>query len=221
MGLGNSHRPAIPLPDLFQHSGRTRRPIREHAHGLDVCVSVATVAAVSDRRIAIPPVIDEPLAGHVVIAADDVRRTGSLAKRVKFHSSQPQPPQMLPEGMLLGHSPAQEIERQPAAFVLIVSLIAKRWSAPDATEILGLDELSGRIDLSDFLHRQLDGPALVDECAHHLPFIALVRVPMSIERREAGGRQWFVDRGKGIDPWVPFAYRSRKSRQVVRELWIE
>src|SRR5215211_4969647 len=128
---------------------------------------------------------------------------------------------MLPEGMLLGHSPAQEIERQPAAFVLIVSLVPELRSAPDATEILGLDELSGRIDLSDFLHRQLDGSALVNECAHHLPFIALVRVPMSIERREAGGRQWFVDRGKGIDPWVPFADRSRKSRQVVRELWIE
>src|SRR5829696_1617233 len=128
---------------------------------------------------------------------------------------------MLPEGMLLGHSPAQEIERQPAAFVLIVSLIPELRSAPDVTEILGLDELSGRIDLSDFLHRQLDCSALVNECAHHLPFIALVRVPMSVERREAGGRQWFVDRREGVDPWVPLADRSRKSCQVVRELWIE
>src|SRR5829696_743100 len=128
---------------------------------------------------------------------------------------------MLPEGMFLVHAPTQEIEGQPAALVLIVGLISQRRGAPDATQILGLDELSAGIDLPDLAHRQLDRPALVDERADHLPFIARVRVPMSVERREASGRQWLVDRREGIDPGVTLADRPRILRQVVRELRVE
>ena len=110
MGLGDGHRPAIPLPDLFQQTGRTRRPIREHAHGLDVSVGVAPIAAVRLSRIATPSMVKKPLAGHVVIAADDVGGTRLLEQWVELFPSQPQPPQMLPERMLLAHAPTQEIE---------------------------------------------------------------------------------------------------------------
>src|SRR3954469_3731071 len=110
MGLGDGHRAVIPLPDLFHQSGGTRRPIRKHTYRLDIGVGVAPVAAVSDSRIAVPPVVKEPLAGHVVVAADDVGWTGLLAQRVQLFSGQPQPPQMLPERMLLGHSSTQEVE---------------------------------------------------------------------------------------------------------------
>jgi hypothetical protein len=61
----------------------------------------------------------------------------------------------------------------------------------------------------------------VDERARHLPFILRVGMPVPVERREAGGRQWLVDRREGVDPWVALADRSRKARQVVGELRIE
>ena len=127
---------------------------------------------------------------------------------------------MLPEGMFLAHAPTEEIEDNQRRF-LVVSLVSQRRSAPDAAQILGLNELSIGIDLPDLPHRQLDRPALVDERADHLPFIARVRMPMPVERREAGGRQWLVDRGEGIDPRVALADRSRISRQVVGELRVE
>src|SRR5919107_1475811 len=119
MGLSNGHRAVIPLPDLFQETGRPWRPIRDHTHSLDVGVGVALIAAVCDSRIAVPPMVEEPLARHVVIAADDVGWTRLLEQWAQLFPGQPQPPEMLPEGVLLAHAPTQEIKCQPAALVLV------------------------------------------------------------------------------------------------------
>jgi hypothetical protein len=54
--------------------------------------------------------VKKALAGHVVIAADDIGGTRLLEEWVELFTSQPQPPQMLPERMLLAYAPTQEIE---------------------------------------------------------------------------------------------------------------
>jgi hypothetical protein len=41
-------------------------------------------------------------------------------------------------------------------------------------------------------------------------FVLSMRIPVTIERGESGGRQGFIDRDKRVDPWIPLGYSPRE-----------
>ena len=94
------------------------------------------------RRIALHPVIEEPVARQVMVDADDVGRArivGDGAQPV----AQPQPVEPLPEGMVGAHPAAQQVPAGPPPQIVERRLIGQRRRREGAAEILRLHQASG------------------------------------------------------------------------------
>ena len=77
--------------------------------------------------------------------------------------------------------PAQQIETEPAAVVLLFRLRPQQRSAICFADILGLYEASPRCDPADCTHRQGGAVAFVDERPQERAGVFSVRVPISVK----------------------------------------
>jgi hypothetical protein len=83
--------------------------------------------------------------------------------------------------MAFDDAPGEEVEAQPAALVLVVGLVGELGGREALAEILGHDQLGGRVDRPDRLHRAGDSKALDDGRPKHRVDVVLVWIPMAVK----------------------------------------
>ena len=123
--------------------------------------------------------------------------------------------------MLVRHTTGQHVEGQPATMVFELGLIGKGWGAVRATGILRLDEPGVRIDLPNARHGEDDRAQLVQKCFYKGAVIAMMGIPMAVQRTEPRRRKRFVDGGVVLKPWISRRNRASVCGELFRERWVE
>jgi hypothetical protein len=176
MDLGRGERQPVAAPGVEGQALEPGETRGADAHRVEIEVAVAAVVDAGPRRITLHPVVQEALAGRVVVEPDDVRRAGVGGQLLEL-TADAGTRQIGPERMPRRDPPGQEIEGQPAARVLVAGLIGEPWRAVGLREVLGLNQPRARVDLPDRAHREPDRHDLVDEDAHEQPVVTPVRMP--------------------------------------------
>ena len=189
--LGRGQRQAVSAPRLQSQALEAGGAIRQDPHRIKVRVAVAPVAGVRPRRIALDAVVEEAFARRIVVEPDDVRRARVRCQLLEL-GAEARTREVRPERMPWRHAPGQEVERQPAARVLVARLIGERGRAVRLGEVLGLNQARGRIDLPDGAHREPDRGDLVEEDAREY-LVARARGDATGHRGRRSGR-WSVAR---------------------------
>src|SRR5688572_20269570 len=89
----------------------------------------------------------------------------------------------------------EQVEAEPAAFILMPGLVQQRRRGEGLAEILGLEEPGIRNGPANGPHRLQGSSAFVDERAKEGGIVVTVRIPMAVEAGESRGGQRLVDRG--------------------------
>src|SRR5688572_4565175 len=110
--------------------------------------------------------IEEALAGQVVIDTDDVRRTWLVQEFRQLGAVDSRLDHEVPEAVILVDAAGEEIEREPAAMVVELRLVLNWSSAVSLSQIFGLNEPRSRIDSSDRVHRRPNPRTLIQKGTH-------------------------------------------------------
>ena len=196
MALGDRDRQTVTVPRLLEQSAQPQRRRVENARR---GVVVITLGGLGERILA---VIEEALAGHIMVHADDVRGAGCVGDGTgavgKTHGLD------LGPHRVAGRDAAREqVPGQPAPFVVAGGDVRQFGRRIVKAEILGLHQPRGRVEAADRRHRPLRRVDLVQQRGPEGAGVAGVRVPEAVQRAETGGGQRFVDRGPVVDPRVP------------------
>ncbi|CAO3436113.1 hypothetical protein [Azospirillum doebereinerae] len=162
--LGDGDGEPVAVPRLAQQRLDARGSLRQDGDGLDVGVPVAAVAGTGNGWIAPHPVVEETLAGQVMVEPQDVGRA-RIRDEFLDGVGEPGVAETRPEGMVAVDPPGQQVEAEPAPLVLEGHRAGQRRRAVDAGDVLGLDQQGRRVDRADRLHGQPGRPCLVDQHA--------------------------------------------------------
>src|SRR5689334_13746807 len=121
---------------------------------------------------------------------------------------------MLPHRMTLIDATRQQIEREPPALILERCLICKTLCAVHTTKIFCLDKLHRGNHFTHRFYRSARSQALIHDSIRKVAPRPTMRIPVTIQRREACRRQWLVDRSYISDLRIALCNSSR----VIREL---
>ena len=151
MDFGDRDRNAVALPRLAQprrEAGIVLQPLHPHRLGIDIGVA-AVPARLRWSGIKVEPVVEEALAGEIMVDAEQVGR------RLRRSRTPPSPPSRSRRRTgccarlcLAVDAAAEQIEAEPAPLILVRRLVAQRLGREGLAEILGLDELAPRDDAS-------------------------------------------------------------------------
>jgi hypothetical protein len=178
---------------------------------------VKAVPADIVARIEMEPVIEEPLTGEIVVDAEQVGLRLAAGEGRDLVPADAGPDQQPVLAVRRIDAAAEQIEAEPAALVLEFRLVAQRRGRITFAQILGLDELRSRHDAADGAHRLERRLALVDQRPEERCVILPVRIPVTVERREAGGGERFVDRRPLLDPGIAGGGLGGEGGELARE----
>src|SRR5207253_11175478 len=105
---------------------------------------VPAVATVQMLRVAVELLVDETLAGHVEVDAQDVRRAGLVDERLQLLLAGAPVAQVTAQGVVRIDLAAQQVVAEPAPLVLELGLVAQVRRAFDMPE----DRKSTRLNSS-------------------------------------------------------------------------
>src|SRR4051794_352589 len=125
MGFGHRQRHLISLPRGTQYPSQPIMGHVERSYRLDIGIAVATVSADDLRRVKVYAVIEEAIAGQIVVDADDVWRTPVILKPCKLCRIGLTFQQEIPQRVLTIDATAEQIPPQPPSLVFEISLISK------------------------------------------------------------------------------------------------
>ncbi len=220
MALGDSERQAVALPSLPQSPFQAVGRWLDDANRLDVREAYELVAAATLGRVAIRPVVEEAVAGQVVVQTQHVGRARSLGDRLEARL-QTEAHQPVPQGVALLHSSAEQIPAQPPALVVEAGLMGDGAGGIGAAEVLGLDQASGWVDLADRGHGQADAVDLVEQSFVEAALVQQVRMPEAVESGEPSCGQGLVDRRPFRYPRISLRRRRREPRQPPGEFGVD
>jgi hypothetical protein len=210
------------IPCFLEQGSRPRRPLDEDPGREDVRVTILAVAAVRVGRVELLALIQEALAREVVVQPDDVGRARVLEEPFELvlgharHVAQPRPHEHV------GREPAgEEVERDPAPFVLEVLLVPEPRRRVRVAEVVCLHELRVRDHLANRPHRQDDGLALMEQAARKGRVVAPVRIPVAVETAEARCGERLVDRRPARHPRVALGRCARVFGELLGELGVD
>ena len=153
-------------------------------------------------RIERGAVVQEALAGDVVVEPEHHRPGHAFLQGGQRGTRHAGVQQAGVEGVGFIHLPQHQVEAEPAALVLIISLVLQPPGGKAAAEVFGLHQPGMRDLAANGLHGALDGTALQREHAQEAGLARLVRRPVAIEAGEARGGQRLVHRGPVGHPGV-------------------
>lgn len=185
-----------------------------YADRLDVGVDVDPFSAAHVGGVVAGAVIEEAIAGDVVVEPDEVRDAGILAEVIEVVRVQPVADEPPAQRMIGPYAPCEQVEAEEPARVLVVGLVGERRRRVDRAEVLRLDEARLRDDLADRAHGGADGAALDEDGPREEARVGRVRVPVSVEGAEAGRRERFVDRRPVRHPRIAFGDAAREIGQA-------
>ncbi len=125
VNLGDGHRTAVARPHFQKRAFQSVRAWLKHAHGLHVGEPHEGVSAAPLRRIAVQPVVEEPVAGQIVVQPHHVGRAGIVGDGGK-PVAQAQDGEAFPQGMVAGDASAEQVPAHPAAGVVELCLMGQR-----------------------------------------------------------------------------------------------
>jgi hypothetical protein len=182
MDLGDGQRDSVTLPRFpkpRRQAGVGLEPL--HPHRLGVDIGVAAVPARLEPGIEVDPVIEEALAGQIMVDADHVGPRLARREPVDLRLADAGLEQALAPVMRAVDPPGEEVEAQPPPLILVRGLAAERSGREDLAEILGLDEAGAGHGGADRPHRLEGAKTLVDQGAKEGRIVAAVRIPMAVE----------------------------------------
>ena len=188
---------------------------------LDVRVAVPPVSAVRPLGIQIEALVQQAIAGQVVVDRDDRGRTGLLRKRLQLFCCHPRLNDVIVERMLGLEATREQVEPQPAPLVLESSLVGEARGREGLAHVIGLHQPRARIDATHLAHRQRRPEALVVESAEELGLVSAVRVPVPVKAREPRRRQRLIDGRPVLYPRIALRDGPRVGRQLLRKARIE
>src|SRR6185369_7227113 len=156
-----------------------------------------------------------------MIQAENVRRQRIVVEPLQLVRLDADVAEILPHPLLAIELAGQEIESQPAAFVLEVRLIRERPRTVSLREIFRLNQTRARIYFANLAHREHGRATLGQHRFCKQQWVAFVRIPVTVETTETRGRERFVDGRVVLDPRKTFCDRSGKPRQLFRKFGIE
>ena len=216
MDFGDRDRGRIAVPRLLYHAPQTGRGRLQHPDRLDIGIALPVIAAMRMGGIALHAMVEEPLAGQIMVDADDVWRTG-IGRNGLQPVLQPVRGHAPPQRMTAPYAPEQQVPCRPAPDILERSLLAQLGSGEGAAEILRLNEPRGGIDPANGLHREPGSVDLVEERAPERALVADMRIPMAIKRRKARRGERLIDRRPLVDPGIALRNAGREISETPRE----
>jgi hypothetical protein len=165
VGLGDSDRQTIAAPRFEQHRSVSAQADFRNAHGSDVSLPLASVPAMRRGRMAIEPMIEEAIAGDVIVQSHDRRRRRTFEQPCELIAIRAGTADERCERMFLVHVAGEQIETDPASMIFEPRLLAHFSCRTDQRGIFGLHELGVRHAHPNCGHRVGDGAALVQERA--------------------------------------------------------
>lgn len=166
--------------------------------------------------------VEEPIARHVVVDPDDVRRAGVADERLELRRRHTRPAREPPEERVLPiDAPGEKVEREEPPVVFEPRLVREPRGREDGCDVLGLHEPSSRTHTSDGAHRSADGPALDQDRSREGCVAARAGVPETVERREAGRGERLVDGSEVDHPRVALGHAPGKLGEPVRKPVLE
>ncbi len=216
VALRDRQRQAIALPRFAQHPFQSVGGGLDHPHGLHVGKAHELVAAATFWRVALRPVVEEPVAGQIVVHADDIGRAGGLGDRLQPRL-QTETDEPAPHGVTRPHEPAKQVPAQPAPIVVEGRLMRDRPGRIGAAEILRLDQPGRWIDLPDRRHGEAHAIDLVQQDLVEAGLVQEVRMPKTIERREPGRGQRLVHGRPVVDPRISLRDRAGETGEPLRK----
>ena len=144
----------VALVRLAQPPGEGQVHVAAHANRLHVGIAVLAVAAVHVRRVAVEPMIEEPLARHVGVDAEHVGRARRVEKLAQRGLLDAELLQRAPERVRRIHPACEQVEAEPAALVLEPGLVGEPRRAAHVAEVFRLHQEGVRVDGADRPHRE-------------------------------------------------------------------
>jgi hypothetical protein len=172
-------------------------------------------------RIEAEPVVQETLAGQIMVDADDVGPALAAFESLHLLPADAGAGQDVVPIMLRSDASAEQIEAEPAPLILMRRLVTERRGREGLAEILGLEELRVRNGRADRAHRLERALALVHQRPEERRIVALVRIPVAVKGREARGRERLVDRRPHLDPGIAVGDAGGVIGELLREIGIE
>src|SRR5438270_8152528 len=167
------------------------------------------------------PMVQKALARQIVVKSQNIRNQLVLREPIQFPISDFHRYEAASERVLLVHTSAEQVKRQPTTLIFEISLISKLRCAMRLSQIFSLDQLRARIYLSDFCHCQNGCAAFVEQSMQELAVVFGMRIPMAIKRAEAGSRERLIYRRISIHPRIALCYSTRIFSKQFRKVWIE
>ncbi len=164
--------------------------------------------------------VEEPVAGQVVVHPDHVGRAGGFQDRFQPRL-QAEADQAAPERMARLHPPAEQVPAHPPPLVVEAGLVGDRAGGIGAAEILGLDQAGRGVHPANGRHGQPHPIDLVEQHVPEAPLVEQMRMPKPIEGGKAGRGQGFVDRRPLADPGVALGDSRRETLETAREAGID
>ncbi len=222
MGFGDRDGAPIPFPGLLQDAPQAEDAIVTAADGVDVDVGDAVVLAqapVGDvaRDMPLHPMVQQPLAGEIVVHADDVGGAGVVQDPAQA-LFQPAGDDAGPERVIAVHHAAQQVPPRPPPIVLIGGFALERGRGVAIAEVIGLNQPRSRVDPPDFPHRQAGRVDFVQKGGPEGALVRGVGIPVAVERAEPGRGQGFVHRRPLMHPRVTLGGRPGVGGEAGRKI---
>ncbi len=115
----------------------------------------------------------------------------------------------------------QQVPAQPTAIVIEGCLWCEARCAQRPAKVIRLDQNRCGIDLSNFPHSQLSGPALIKHCLNKALVVLMMRVPMPVQAAEPCSGERLVYWGVSFYPRVSLSYAACKGGKLLREIWVD
>jgi len=183
---------------------RLRALGQRRARGVRAGVGVAAVPAAQARGVEHKAAVEEALTRNVVAQSDHPGRCrvgGQDIVEVRARDAGGDQPRE--ERVPLAHPARQQVERQPAADVLVVGLVPEGPRGEGLSEVLRLHQRGTRPGLAaDGAHREQHAAALEGDHAEEIRLRPRVRPPMAVEAREPRRGQRLVHGRPGVHPGV-------------------
>ena len=129
--------------------------------------------------------------------------------------------QPVPQRVILGYTPRQYIDGQPPSVVFKLCLRDQPGAAVGATGVLRLYQPRRRGDFPDPRHPQDSRTQFVQQRSNERTVIAVMRVPVAVQRTEPGRCERLVDGRVVLEPGISSGHRRGIGREGFWERGVE
>ena len=181
MHLGQRDGQRIPCPRFLENPAVRWTFVVGYADRFYIGIAVAPVAAETRRRV--QTLVEISIARQVVVEAHYVRRAGMVKEPVQLGGACATLHQPVPQWMMLGYTPSQDIDRQPAPVVLELRLRDQAGAAVDVrpASSVCISRAHGLISRIP-RHPERGRSQLVEQGPDERAVVAVMRIPVSVTR---------------------------------------